>query len=142
MNIDMDMCVCRHTHKYSLHTVSIYLHIYIYICNEGLGGCQQQLTLHNRTGVYTRQLSFLPTIMREIESQEMLVFLSIRPNNNIIPRSFKKTSVFKRQSRKEMNMSRLTQFVRSEQSDHNPAVFFTFSSCNVDGACQGALLCT
>lgn len=28
--------------------------------------------------------------MREIESQEMFVFLSIRPNNNIIPHSFKK----------------------------------------------------
>lgn len=32
--------------------------------------------------VYNRQFSFLPTIMREIESQEMFVFASIRPNNN------------------------------------------------------------
>ena len=32
--------------------------------------------------VYSRQLSFLPTIMGRIESQEMFVLASIRPNNN------------------------------------------------------------
>lgn len=55
---------------------------------------------HKGSGVYSRQFSFLPTIMRGIESQEMFVFLSIRPNNNIIPCRFTKTSVFKGQSRK------------------------------------------
>lgn len=48
------------------------------------------LTSHNGSSVYSRQFSFLPTIMREIESQEMFVFLSIRPNNNTIPRGLHK----------------------------------------------------
>lgn len=87
--------MCGHTNTH------IYIYMPTYICIKGLGACQQQLTLHNRTNVYTRQLSFLPTIMREIESQEMFVFLSIRPNNNIILCRFKKPSVFKRQLRKK-----------------------------------------
>lgn len=48
------------------------------------------LTSHNSANVYSRQFSFLPTIMREIESQEMFVFLSIRPNNNTIPKGLQK----------------------------------------------------
>ena len=54
------------------------------------GGHAQGLTSHNGSNVYSRQFSFLPTIMREIESQEMFVFLSIRPNNNIIPTGLQK----------------------------------------------------
>lgn len=57
---------------------------------ERLRGHAQGLTSHNGSNVYSRQLSFLPTIMREIESQEMFVFLSIRPNNNIIPAGLQK----------------------------------------------------
>ena len=63
-------------------------------------GPGKKLTSHNALNVYNRQFCFLPTIMREIESQEMFVFLSIRPNNNTIPPRFTKTSVFKAHSRK------------------------------------------
>lgn len=80
------VCVCVYIHTQIQPTYTMYT-IYLPICVSGErpGGRQQQLTLHNSTSVYTRQLCFLPTIMREIESQEMFVFLSIRPNNNIIP---------------------------------------------------------
>lgn len=57
---------------------------------EGSEGHALRLTSHNASHVYSRQFSFLPTIMREIESQEMFVFLSIRPNNNIIPTGLQK----------------------------------------------------
>lgn len=57
---------------------------------EGSEGHARGLTSHNGSSVYSRQVSFLPTIMREIESQEMFVFLSIRPNNNIIPKGLQK----------------------------------------------------
>lgn len=48
------------------------------------------LASHNDSSVYSRQFSFLPTIMMEIEFQEMFIFLSIRPNNNNIPTGLKK----------------------------------------------------
>lgn len=48
------------------------------------------LASHNGFSVYSRQPSFLPTIMREIESQEMFVFLSISSNNNNIPNGLQK----------------------------------------------------
>lgn len=57
---------------------------------KGSEGHAQGLTLHNGSNVYSGQFSFLPTIMREIESQEMLVFLSIRPNNNTFTRGLQK----------------------------------------------------
>ena len=57
---------------------------------KALGGHNMD-SLHTiAPDVYSRQFSFLPTIMREIESQEMFVFLSIRPNNNIIPAGLRK----------------------------------------------------
>ena len=48
-------------------------------------GAGKRLSSHKTPSVYNRQFSFLPTIMREIESQEMFVFASIRPNNNTEP---------------------------------------------------------
>lgn len=39
-------------------------------------------TIAARPTVYNTQFSFLPTIMREIESQEMFIFTSIRADNN------------------------------------------------------------
>lgn len=47
-------------------------------------------TSHSGSSVYSRQFSFLPTIMREIEFEEMFVFLSISPNNNTIPKGLQK----------------------------------------------------
>ncbi len=53
-------------------------------------GLSKGLTSPDDSEVYSRELSFLPTIMREIESQEMLVFLSITPDNSIIPTGLQK----------------------------------------------------
>lgn len=44
---------------------------------------------HNTVTVYSGQFSFLPTIMSEIESQEMLLFSKIRNNNKDIPGSLR-----------------------------------------------------
>lgn len=79
---------------------------------------------HNGPNVYNRQFSFLPTIMREIESQEMLVFLSIRPNNNTIPYGFIKTSVFKGGAGKLLSTG--SQAVSGRVNQTDAITFFLF----------------
>lgn len=75
---------------FRLHSLVFFFHKLCLVHDGFLKGRARGLTSHNAANVYSRQLSFLPTIMRGIESQEMFVFLSIRAHNATVPKGLQK----------------------------------------------------
>lgn len=90
---------------------------------KGSTDMHRDSTSHNGPSVYSRQFSFLPTIMREIEYQEMFVFLSIRPNNNIIPTGLQKHLSSKDSPENEYQLAHRLCQVKVNQTEALPFLF-------------------
>lgn len=132
------VCVDTYTHTntaYIQHSVLCILSIYLYVSQaKGLADANNSL-LCTIAPVFTPDnfVSF-QQLWGKLNLRKCSFSCPLDRTITLCPRRFTKTSVIKRTSRQKMTLSRLTWFVRSEQSEHDPAPLFpSFFKCNAEG---------